>query len=81
MEQQHSPGGRTSCQGADVGVPRGNASFRSRSGRKLRREGLFRELKRRQAYEKPSERRARERIESAGRRCKALRKRLEREDY
>ena len=27
--------------------------------RKLRREGLFRELKRRRAYEKPSERRAR----------------------
>ena len=31
--------------------------------RKLRREGLFRELKRRRAYEKPSERRAREKIE------------------
>jgi small subunit ribosomal protein S21 len=39
--------------------------------RKLRREGLFRELKRRRAYEKPSERRRR----------KALRKRLEREGY
>jgi ribosomal protein S21 len=33
--------------------------------RKLRREGLFRELKRRRAYEKPSERRARERVDSA----------------
>ena len=31
--------------------------------RKLRREGLFGELKRRRAYEKPSERRAREKIE------------------
>jgi small subunit ribosomal protein S21 len=47
--------------------------------RKLRREGLFRELKRRRAYEKPSERRTRERLESVRRRCKALRKRLERE--
>jgi small subunit ribosomal protein S21 len=49
--------------------------------RKLRREGLFRELKRRRAYEKPSERRARGRIESVRRRRKALRKRLEREGY
>ena len=49
--------------------------------RKLRREGLFRELKRRRAYEKPSERRTRENIESARWRRKALRKRLEREGY
>jgi small subunit ribosomal protein S21 len=41
--------------------------------RKLRREGLFRELKRRRAYEKPSERRTRERLESVRRRRKALR--------
>ena len=47
--------------------------------RKLRREGLFRELKRRRPYEKPSERRAREKIESVRRRRKALRKQLERE--
>ncbi len=49
--------------------------------RKLRREGLFRELKRRRAYEKPSERRTRERLELVRRRRKALRKRLEREGY
>jgi small subunit ribosomal protein S21 len=49
--------------------------------RKLRREGLFRELKRRRAYEKPSERRVRERLESVRRRRKALRKRLDREGY
>ena len=49
--------------------------------RKLQREGLFRELKRRRAYEKPSERKAREAAESVRRRRKALRKRLVREGY
>jgi small subunit ribosomal protein S21 len=49
--------------------------------RKLRRAGLFRELKRRRAYEKPSERRVRERQEGIRRRRKALRKRLAREGY
>lgn len=49
--------------------------------RKLQREGLFRELKRRRAYEKPSERRVREAAESVRRRRKALRKRLAREGY
>jgi small subunit ribosomal protein S21 len=49
--------------------------------RKLQREGLFRELKRRRAYEKPSERRIREAAESVRRRRKALRKRLIREGY
>ena len=49
--------------------------------RKLQREGTFRELKRRRAYEKPSERRVRERQEAVRRRRKAMRKRLEREGY
>jgi small subunit ribosomal protein S21 len=49
--------------------------------RKLQREGLFRELKRRRPYEKPSERRVREAAESVRRRRKALRKRLVREGY
>ena len=49
--------------------------------RKLQREGLFRELKRRRAYEKPSERKAREAAESVRRRRTALRKRLVREGY
>jgi small subunit ribosomal protein S21 len=49
--------------------------------RKLQREGLSRELKRRRAYEKPSERMVREKLESVRRRRKALRKRLEREGY
>jgi small subunit ribosomal protein S21 len=49
--------------------------------RKLQREGFFRELKRRRAYEKPSERRVREAAQSVRRRRKALLKRLVREGY
>ena len=49
--------------------------------KKLQREGVFREMKRRRAYEKPSERRAREAAEAVRRQRKALRKRLEREGY
>jgi small subunit ribosomal protein S21 len=49
--------------------------------RKLQREGTFREMKRRRAYEKPSERRAREQAEAVRRYRKAMRKRLEREGY
>jgi small subunit ribosomal protein S21 len=49
--------------------------------RKMQREGTFRELKRRRSYEKPSERRAREKQEAARRYRKAMRKRLEREGY
>jgi small subunit ribosomal protein S21 len=33
--------------------------------RKMQREGTFREMKRRRAYEKPSERRVREKAEAA----------------
>ncbi|RZI72464.1 MAG: 30S ribosomal protein S21, partial [Pseudomonas sp.] len=35
--------------------------------KKLQREGLYREMKRRTAYEKPSERRARERAAAVSR--------------
>jgi small subunit ribosomal protein S21 len=49
--------------------------------KKMQREGTFREMKRRRAYEKPSERRAREKIEGIRRTRKALRKRMEREGY
>ena len=49
--------------------------------RQMQREGMFRELKRRRAYEKPSERRAREHAEAIRRHRKMLRKRLEREGY
>jgi small subunit ribosomal protein S21 len=47
----------------------------------MQREGVFREMKRRKAYEKPSERRVRERAEAIRRQRKALSKRLEREGY
>jgi small subunit ribosomal protein S21 len=49
--------------------------------KKMQREGIFREMKRRRSYEKPSERRVREEAESVRRHRKAMRKRLEREGY
>ena len=47
--------------------------------KKLQREGVFREMKNRRAYEKPSERRAREAAESTRRVRKLMRKRMERD--
>ncbi|MCW1432335.1 30S ribosomal protein S21 [Novosphingobium sp. JCM 18896] len=47
--------------------------------KKLQREGLYREMKRRAAYEKPSEKRARERAAAVSRARKADRKRAERD--
>ncbi len=47
--------------------------------KKLQREGVFREMKLRRSYEKPSERRARERAEAVRRVRKMERKRKERE--
>ncbi|MDX8466128.1 30S ribosomal protein S21 [Mesorhizobium sp. VK23B] len=47
--------------------------------RKLQREGLLRELKRRRAYEKPSERRIRERDDAIRRARKLARKQAQRE--
>ncbi len=49
--------------------------------KKLQREGLFREIKLRRHYEKPSERRVRLQAESVRRVRKLVRKRLEREGY
>ena len=49
--------------------------------KKMQREGMFREMKNRRAYEKPSERKAREMAESTIRVRKLMRKRLERECY
>ena len=49
--------------------------------KKMQREGTFRELKRRRSYEKPSERRIREKAEAVRRHRKTMRKRLEREGY
>ena len=49
--------------------------------KKMQREGTFREMRLRRSYEKPSERRAREKAESVRRYRKMLHKRLEREGY
>jgi len=47
--------------------------------KKMQREGLFREMKLRNHYEKPSVKRAREKAESPPRPRKLARKRLQRE--
>ena len=47
--------------------------------RRLQREGVFREMKRRRFYEKPSERSAREKSEAIRRRRKLKRKQAQRE--
>ena len=49
--------------------------------KKMQREGIFREMKIRKSYEKPSERKARERAESVRRARKVERKRKEREGF
>ena len=49
--------------------------------KKMQREGIFREMKMRRSYEKPSERRDRERAEAIRRARKLERKRLERECF
>jgi len=49
--------------------------------KKMQREGVFREMKLRRSYEKPSEKKAREKAEAVRRHRKLLRKRLEREGY
>lgn len=47
--------------------------------RKLQREGVFREMRARRAYEKPSERRIRQEAEAVRRHKKQAKKRLQRE--
>ncbi|WP_328518504.1 MULTISPECIES: 30S ribosomal protein S21 [Rhizobium/Agrobacterium group] len=47
--------------------------------KKMQREGIFREMKMREAYEKPSQKRAREKAEGVRRIRKLARKRLQRE--
>ena len=49
--------------------------------KKMQREGVFREMKLRRRYEKPSERRAREKAEAIRRHRKLMRKRMDREGY
>ena len=47
----------------------------------MQREGILREMKRRRAYEKPSERRTRQKAEAIRRARKLECKRLQREGY
>lgn len=47
--------------------------------KKMQREGVFREMRARKAYEKPSERRTREKAEAVRRTRKAARKKAQRE--
>ena len=49
--------------------------------KKLQREGVFREIKLRKHFEKPSERRKRETAEAVRRVRKLMRKRLERDGF
>ncbi len=49
--------------------------------KKMQREGVFREMKLRRHYEKPSERKAREKAEAVRRLRKLQRKRKEREGF
>jgi len=49
--------------------------------KRMQREGIFREMKQRRNYEKPSERRIREEAEAVRRQRKALRKRMQHEGF
>ena len=49
--------------------------------KKMQREGVFREMKLRRSYEKPSEKRAREKSEAVRRARKLERKRIERDGF
>ncbi|MEE9301990.1 MAG: 30S ribosomal protein S21 [Alphaproteobacteria bacterium] len=49
--------------------------------KKMQREGVFREMKMRRHYEKPSEKRAREKAESIRRARKLARKRFLRDEF
>ncbi|MCW8835639.1 MAG: 30S ribosomal protein S21 [Rhodospirillales bacterium] len=49
--------------------------------KKMQREGVFREMKLRRSYEKPSEKRAREKAEAIRRTRKLERKRMQRDGF
>jgi len=49
--------------------------------KKMQREGIFREMKLRRHFEKPSQRRKREQAEAVRRYRKLLRKRMDREGF
>ena len=62
-------------------VRENNVDQALRALKKMQREGIFREMKLRRNYEKPSERRAREKAEAVRRYRKLMRKRMDREGY
>lgn len=49
--------------------------------KKMQREGVYREMKLRRHFEKPSDKRVREEAEAARRYRKLMRKRMDREGY
>ncbi len=49
--------------------------------KKMQREGVYREMKMRRHFEKPSERRVREQSEAMRRYRKVMRKRMDRDGY
>ena len=49
--------------------------------KKMQREGIYREMKLRRHFEKPSEKRVRESAESVRRHRKLMRKRMDRDGY
>lgn len=66
----------------EVNVRDGNIDQALRAlKKKMQREGIFREMKERRHFEKPSERRAREKAEAIRRSRKLMRKRLFREGF
>ena len=75
---RHQPGVRTIVE---VQVRDNNVDQALRAlKKKMQREGLYREMRMRRHYEKPSERRAREKAEAVRRYRKLLRKRAERDE-
>ena len=64
-----------------VHVRDNNVDQALRALKKKLREGVFREMKLRRHFEKPSERKKRERAEAVRRHRKLLRKRMEREGF
>jgi small subunit ribosomal protein S21 len=82
--QDHFPGSlsRNHCKGARVQVlVRDNNVDQALKAlkKKMQREGIFREMKLRGHYEKPSEKKAREKAEAIRRARKLARKRMQRE--
>jgi small subunit ribosomal protein S21 len=76
-EQQKGAGGQVQVLVRDNNVDQALKALK----KKMQREGIFREMKLRRHYEKPSEKRAREAAEAVRRARKLERKRLEREGF